>query len=161
MISVHRTINFKYQLPDKILYFWYYYTVHACSITQSCPNLFNLMVCRPPDSSVQGIVQVRIQEYITISSCACMLTHSVMSKSFQPHGLQAARLLCSRDCPGKNTGVHCHFLLQGLFPTQGSNQHLLCFLLLCLLHGQADSLPLSHLGSSLLYKSFNNNNKII
>ena len=105
------------------------------------------MVCRPPGSSVQGIVQVRIQEYITISSCACMLNHSVMSKSFQPHGLQAARLLCSRDCPGKNTGVHCHFLLQGLFPTQGSNQHLLCLLLLCLLHGQADSLPLSHLGS--------------
>ena len=33
----------------------------------------------------------------------------------------------------------CHFLLQGIFPTQGSN--------LCLLHGQIDSLPLSHLGS--------------
>ena len=22
------------------------------------------------------------------------------------------------DCPGKNTGVGCHFLLQGIFPTQ-------------------------------------------
>ena len=33
----------------------------------------------------------------------------------------------------------CHFLLQGIFPTQGSN--------LCLLHWQVDSLPLSHLGS--------------
>ena len=41
--------------------------------------------------------------------------------------------------PGKNTGVGCHFLLQGLFPTQGSNLHLLH-----LLQGQADSLPLSH-----------------
>ena len=41
--------------------------------------------------------------------------------------------------PGKNTGVGCHFLLQGIFPTQGSNLHLL--------HWQADSLPLSHLGS--------------
>ena len=39
--------------------------------------------------------------------------------------------------PGKNTGVGCHFLLQGIFPTQGSN---LC--LLRLLHWQADSLPL-------------------
>ena len=29
------------------------------------------------------------------------------------------------DCPGKNTGVGCHALLQGLFPTQGSNPHLL------------------------------------
>ena len=38
---------------------------------------------------------------------------------------------------GKNTGVGCHFLLQGIFPTQGSNPHLL-YLLYC----QADSLPL-------------------
>ena len=43
------------------------------------------------------------------------------------------RLLCLWDYPGKNTGVSCHFLLQGIFPTQGSN---LC--LLCLLHWQAD-----------------------
>ena len=33
----------------------------------------------------------------------------------------------------------CHFLLQGIFPTQGSNP--------CLLHWQADSLTLSHQGS--------------
>ena len=26
-----------------------------------------------------------------------------------------------KDSPGKNTGVGCHFLLQGIFPTQGSN----------------------------------------
>jgi len=25
------------------------------------------------------------------------------------------------DSPGKNTGVGCHALLQGIFPTQGSN----------------------------------------
>ena len=36
----------------------------------------------------------------------------------------------------------CHFLFRGIFPTQGSNLHLLC-----LLHWQADSLPLSKLGS--------------
>ena len=29
------------------------------------------------------------------------------------------------DSPGKNTGVGCHFLLQGIFPTQGSNPGLL------------------------------------
>ena len=33
------------------------------------------------------------------------------------------------DSPGKNTKVGCHFLLQGIFPTQGSNPHLLCLLL--------------------------------
>ena len=36
------------------------------------------------------------------------------------------------NSPGKNTGVGCHALLQGIFPTQGSNSHLLC-----LLHWQA------------------------
>ena len=32
-----------------------------------------------------------------------------------------ARLLCSWASPGKNTGVGCHALLHGNFPTQGSN----------------------------------------
>ncbi|MGE2757601.1 hypothetical protein, partial [Escherichia coli] len=55
-----------------------------------------------------------------------------------------ARLLCPWDFPGKNTGVGCHFLLQGIFPTQGSNPHLL--------HWQVDSLPLSHQGNLLQSK---------
>ena len=41
-----------------------------------------------------------------------------------PTGLPV-RLVCPWDFPGKNTGVACHFLLQGIFPTQGSNLHLL------------------------------------
>ena len=40
---------------------------------------------------------------------------------------------------GKNTGMGCHFLLQGIFLTQGSNP--------CLLNWQADSLSLSNQGS--------------
>ena len=48
--------------------------------------------------------------------------------------------------PGKNSGVGCHFLLQGIFPTRGSNLHLLRLLL-----WQADSSPPSHLGSYSLY----------
>jgi len=36
-----------------------------------------------------------------------------------------ARLLCLVDFPDKNTGVGCHFLLQGIFQTQGSNTGLL------------------------------------
>ena len=54
--------------------------------------------------------------------CEC----SVVSYSSRPHGLQPAWLLCPWDFPGKNTEVGCHFLLQGIFPTQG--------LYLCLLH---------------------------
>ena len=48
-------------------------------------------------------------------------SHSVVSDSLWPHGLQPTRLLSSWDSPGKSTGVGCHFLLQGIFPTQGSN----------------------------------------
>ena len=64
-----------------------------------------------------------------------------MSNSLQPHGLEPARLLCSWHSPGKNTGVGCHFLLQGIFPTQRSN--------LSLLRWQVDSLPLHPLGSPI------------
>ena len=55
---------------------------------------------------------------------------------------QSTRLLCLWDSPGKNTGVGCYFLLQGIFPTQGWNPHLLH-----LLHWQEGSLPLAPPGS--------------
>ena len=44
-----------------------------------------------------------------------------MSNSVRPHGPWPARLLCPWESPGKNTEVGCHFLLQGIFLTQGSN----------------------------------------
>ena len=52
-----------------------------------------------------------------------------MSDSLRPYGLQPTRLLCPWDSPGKNTGVGCQFLLQGIFLTQGLNPHLLRLLL--------------------------------
>ena len=61
-----------------------------------------------------------------------------MSDSLWPDGLQAIRLFCTRDSPGKKTGVGCHFLFQAIFPTQGSNLRLLC-----LLHWQMGSFPLA------------------
>ena len=51
----------------------------------------------------------------------CVLSHTVMSTSLQPHGLQPSRLLCPQDFPGKSAGMGCHFLLQRIFPTQGLN----------------------------------------
>ena len=57
-----------------------------------------------------------------------------MSDSLQPHGL-----LCPWDSSGKNAGVGCHALLQGIFPTHGPN--------LRLLHWQAGSLPRAPLGA--------------
>ena len=49
-----------------------------------------------------------------------------------PHVLRPTRLLFPWDSPGKNTGMGCHALLQGIFPTQELNQGLPL---------QADSLP--------------------
>ena len=57
-------------------------------------------------------------------ACPCVCMHPVISDSLQHHKLQPASLLCPWNFSGKNNGVGCHFLLQGIFPTQGSN---LCF----------------------------------
>ena len=64
---------------------------------------------------------------------ACMLSRLTLCHptDYSPPGSSV-----HGDSPGKNTGVGCHALLQGIVPTQGSNPHLLC-----LLHQQADSLP--------------------
>ena len=84
---------------------------------------------------------VRILYSIECVWCVC----SAGPNSLLPHRLQSIRkFLCPWNFPGKNTGVVCHFLLQGIFLTQGSNP---CFL--HLLHWQADSFQLSPLGSPI------------
>ena len=45
--------------------------------------------------------------------------------ALQPQELLPIRFLCPWDSPGKNAGVGFHTLLQGIFPTQGSNPHVL------------------------------------
>ena len=50
---------------------------------------------------------------------------SVVSDSLWSHGLGPARFLCYWNSPGKNTGVGCHFLVQGIFLTQGWNMSLM------------------------------------
>ena len=64
-----------------------------------------------------------------------------MSDSLAPSLTVAHQALLSMEFPGKNTGVDCHLLLQGIVSTQGINPHLL--------HWQSDSLPLSHQGSPM------------
>ena len=60
------------------------------------------------------IIEIKVKVLVT-QSCLTL----------QPHGLSPIRLLCPWDFPGKNTGVGCHFLLLGIFLTQGSNPSLL------------------------------------
>ena len=49
------------------------------------------------------------------------ISHSVVSDSWWPQARWPAKFLCPWNSPRKDTGVGCHFLLQGIFPTQGSN----------------------------------------
>ena len=84
------------------------------------------MDCNLPGSSVHGILYINVCTYLLLVANSC-------STLLQLHGLQSARLLCPWDFPGKNTGVVCHFLLQGIFEAQGLNPSLL--------HWQVDPLP--------------------
>ena len=70
-------------------------------------------------------------------SLLCWVSHSVMSNSLWPRGLETSRLLCLWNSLGKNTGVGCHALLQGIFPTLRSNSGPLhCTQILCHLSHQ-------------------------
>ena len=97
--------------------------------------------CNLPGSSVHGIPQASILEWVAISfskrfsqsknrtQVSCLVgrlftswatreaqseSHSVMSDSLQPHGLYSPW-----NSPGQNTGVGSLSLFQGIFPTQG------------------------------------------
>ena len=83
--------------------------------------------------------------YFLARICCYIVIIVLVAKSCQtllpPHGLYPARLLCPWDFPAKTTELpELPFLLQGMFPTLGSN--------LRLLRCQADCLPLSHWSSS-------------
>ena len=69
-------------------------------------------------------------------------SHSVTCYSLWPHGLEPDQLLCTWNFPGKNSGASCHFY------SRGSSQRL-NWCILYLLHVQADSLPLHHLGNPI------------
>ena len=109
------------------------------------------MDCSLPGFSVHGILHSRILEWTAVSyfrgsSWLRDQTQASFSlsewkslshvDSLQPHGLKPARLLCPWNSLDQNTGVSNHFLLQEIFPTQGSNPGLLHFrrILYCLGH---------------------------
>ena len=84
-----------------------------------------------------------ISQKLSLDYCMCLCSVTlVMSGSFATSWTVVHQAPLSMDFPGRNTGVDCHFLLQGIFLTQGSY--------LCFLHWQVDSLPLSHEGSPQL-----------
>ena len=75
----------------------------------------------------------------SFSGCCCLVTK--LCPGLVTLWTVARQAPLSWDFPGKNTGVGCHFLLQRILLTQGSNPGLL--------HWQVKSLLLSHQGSPL------------
>ena len=57
-----------------------------CSITRSCPTLCNPMDCSPPGSSVYGVLQARILEWV----------HSLLQGLFPTQGLNPGLPHCRR-----------------------------------------------------------------
>ena len=131
------------------------------------PVLCNPLDCSLPASSVHEIFQAIVLEWIAISfsgGSSQPRDRTQVSRIagrfftlYEPQIRSVTRscpTLCNpMDCslpgssfpwnfPGKNTAVGCHFLLQVIFQTQGSNPSLLH-----LLPWQAESVPLCHWGS--------------
>ena len=91
------------------------------------------------DGQLQILFHHRLLHYIEYNSMCYIVSLCGLSVLFifvvlvtkscptflQPHGLQSAGLFCPWDFPVKNTVGGCHFLLQGILPTQGSNPCLL------------------------------------
>ena len=96
--------------------------------------------CQKEDEVVQLPCAKRRSEFYASSQCGCVKP-LWSCLTLQSYKLWPTRLLCPWDPPGKNTGVGCHFLLRGIFLTQGSN---LC--VLCLLHWQWVLQHQRHLG---------------
>ena len=99
----------------------------------------SLTLCNPMDYTVHGILQPRILEWVAFSFPGDLSNPGIEPRSpaLQADSLptelsgkppkvkvtQSCLTLCNpgRNSPGQNTGVGCHSLLQGVFPTQGLN----------------------------------------
>ena len=82
------------------------------------------------------LTKLRFPPLSFLCCCCYCLVAKLCPTLLRPHGLQPTSLLCPWDFPGEHSGVGCHFLLQGVFLTQGLKLHLL--------HWQKGSLPASH-----------------
>ena len=72
---------------------------------------------RQPKGSKEDPAQPKINKYVNLlKNMKWSESRSIVSDSLQPHGLHSPW-----NSPGQNTGVGSLSLLQGIFPTRGSN----------------------------------------
>ena len=91
----------------------------ACGNSSPAPKLGLKTTCSLQTSLILPLLAETLWPFITSTLVPCESTSvscSVVSNSLWPHGLNS---------PGQNTGVGSLFLLQVIFPTQGSNPGLL------------------------------------
>ena len=86
---------------------------------------------------------------VCLCMCLCMLVAQLCPTLCNPADYSFPGSSVDEKSTGRNTGVNCYALLQGIFPTQEPN---LC--LLCLLHWQQVPLLLSHQGSLTRIRPF-------
>ena len=117
-------------------------------MAQLCPTLWDLMDCNLTGFSVHGILQARILQWVAIPFSRGSSQHRnqtqvsfIAGRFFTVWTTREAQLglYSPRNSPGQNTGVGNCSLLQGIFPTQGSNPGLL--------HCRRILYQLSHKGS--------------
>ena len=87
--------------------------IDVCLLKVKVLVTFDPMDYSPLGSSVHGILQARILEWVVISfSNTCMHAESLQScLTLRSHGQQPSGLLCPWDSLDKNTALGCHFLL--------------------------------------------------
>ena len=119
---------------NKYSIIWFYWYLHAaCRVLKYIQTESKVVVARWfMGVSVQWVQSLSFGKWETFWTCMVMMvtqrwacayvtesesgSRSVVSGSLQPHGLYSPW-----DSPGQNTGMGSLSLLQGIFPTQGSN----------------------------------------
>ena len=126
-------------------FFFTYFLEFACLLHQLLKQMHNFVFF------LAVLHSLRIKE-VLLRACVCVLSCSVVSDSVTLWTV-ACQAPLSLDFPGKNAGLDCHFLLQGIFPTQGST-HVSCVFYI----GRQIRLPLSQKASPInsipIYKYF-------
>ena len=92
-------MEFPHMLPEIVLQ-----VACVCSVAQLCSTFYSPVDCSPPGSSVHGIFQARILEWVAISFSKGSSTPGTESESPASPALQAYSL------PLRHQGSQMHYL---------------------------------------------------
>ena len=132
-------MTWKSPLPSPLSFFPFFFffwvfvqlaSAAAAKLLQLCPTLCDPIDGSPPGSPIPGILQARILEWVAISFSKAW-KWKVKVKSLSRVRLFVTLRTIARqapqewDSPGKNTGMSCYDLLQGIIPIQRLNPSLM------------------------------------